>query len=490
MSAPAFAGINTQDSPTDIDHTYALVADNCVIDKFGRTGARMGYEYLTTLPHPITAISEFIFPNGGLQKIYCGNLKIYKEGNINITPAGAVIGSDDWKIVEVNNMLVLVALGNDPLVIYDDGTANLICKRMIDHPTASGSIPIVNEALSAFGRLWVANSPLDSQTVYWSDLLIPCAWNTGSAGAIDLSKVWADGSDEVVAIAEHNDNLIIFGKRQILIYDGAVEPETMKIKDKLVGVGCIARDSVQSIGSDIIFLSASGVRSLSRVIQEKSAPLRDVSLNVRDDLLEYVARQTEPIKSVYSERYSFYLLVFEDRAFCFNLSGALPNGSFRCTTWSGGIIANCYYQTKRKSILIGKQGVAIYQGYLDNTTPYLMQFFTGYLAFEAPFILKFLKKIGVVLIGGEGSRVRLKWAYDYNYKFDYRQLQVPSATKSEWGVGEYGSAVYDEGKLARDISTPAAGNGTVIQVGVEAEVIGKPVSIQRLNIYAVRGASV
>ena len=182
--------------------------------------------------------------------------------------------------------------------------------------------------------------------------------------------------------------------------------------------------------------------------------------------------------------------MFEDRAFCFNLSGALPNGSFRCTTWSGGIIANCYYQTKRKSILIGKQGVAIYQGYLDNTTPYLMQFFTGYLAFEAPFILKFLKKIGVVLIGGEGSRVRLKWAYDYNYKFDYRQLQVPSATKSEWGVGEYGSAVYDEGKLARDISTPAAGNGTVIQVGVEAEVIGKPVSIQRLNIYAVRGASV
>ena len=48
ISAPAFSGINTQDSPIDLDACFAKVADNCVIDSFGRIGARNGYELLTT----------------------------------------------------------------------------------------------------------------------------------------------------------------------------------------------------------------------------------------------------------------------------------------------------------------------------------------------------------------------------------------------------------------------------------------------------------
>lgn len=496
LSAPAFYGINTQDSPTDLDHTYALVADNCVIDKFGRIGARKGFNYLTNVDVDITAISELVRKDGSTMKVYCGGLKIYMEGDINITPSGATITSDDWKIQEINNILVLVAYGNDPIVIYEDATQNIVCQKMTSHPTASGTPIIANECLAAYGRLWMASSYDVTQTVYWSDLLIPCAWNTGSAGSIDVSKVWSDGSDIITAIAEHNNQLIIFGTRQILVYqDGtnasaSLEPSTMVLKDKITGIGCIARDSVISIGTDILFLSASGVRSLGRTIQEHSAPLRDVSLNVREELLEYVSRQDTPVKGGYSERYSLYLLAFKDRVYCFNLSGALQNGSFRATTWSGGIVPNCFYQTKKKSLLLGKRGVAVYEGYLDGGYPYLMQFFSGYLDFQAPFTQKFLKKLGVVLIGGEGSRVRLKWAYDHEYRFDYRQIDIASKLTSEYGVGEFGSAVFDEGISARTLSTPTAGSGAVVQVGIEAEVVGKPLSIQRINVYATRGASV
>ena len=48
IQAPAFAGLNTQDSPVGLDASFAAIADNCVIDRFGRVGARKGYTALTT----------------------------------------------------------------------------------------------------------------------------------------------------------------------------------------------------------------------------------------------------------------------------------------------------------------------------------------------------------------------------------------------------------------------------------------------------------
>ena len=71
-------------------------------------------------------------------------------------------------------------------------------------------------------------------------------------------------------------------------------------------MGGIARDTIQSIGTDVIFLSDSGVRSLMRTIQEKSAPLRDLSKNVRSDLISSLAVETlANLKSVYSEKNAF-----------------------------------------------------------------------------------------------------------------------------------------------------------------------------------------
>ena len=42
ITAPGFAGINTQDAPLAQDPTFASIADNCIIDKEGRVAARKG----------------------------------------------------------------------------------------------------------------------------------------------------------------------------------------------------------------------------------------------------------------------------------------------------------------------------------------------------------------------------------------------------------------------------------------------------------------
>ena len=48
LVAPAFLGLNTQESSVANDPSFALEADNCVIDEFGRLGAREGWFYRTT----------------------------------------------------------------------------------------------------------------------------------------------------------------------------------------------------------------------------------------------------------------------------------------------------------------------------------------------------------------------------------------------------------------------------------------------------------
>jgi hypothetical protein len=83
-----------------------------------------------------------------------------------------------------------------------------------------------NEVLAAYGRLWTAGFATDKSTVYWSDLLIGHDWLGGTSGSINLSKVWPDGHDEVVALSAHNNKLIIFGQRSIVVYEGADSPAT------------------------------------------------------------------------------------------------------------------------------------------------------------------------------------------------------------------------------------------------------------------------
>ena len=48
LVAPAFLGLNTQESSVANDPSFALEANNCVLDQYGRLGAREGWFYRTS----------------------------------------------------------------------------------------------------------------------------------------------------------------------------------------------------------------------------------------------------------------------------------------------------------------------------------------------------------------------------------------------------------------------------------------------------------
>ncbi len=348
---------------------------------------------------------------------------------------------------------------------------------------------------AAFQPVVIATA--DTVTVYFSDLLAGHIWSTGTAGSLDISRVWPNGSDEITGLAAHNGFLFIFGKRQVLIYANATTPSSLSLSDTISNIGCIARDSIANTGSDVVFLSNSGVRSLLRTIQEKSVPLRDLSKNVRDDLMTIVNAETlANIKAVYSESNAFYLINFPTatQTYCFDTKAALQDGSSRVTVWDS-ITPTAFLAKRNGDLLIGKNGyVGKYGTYLDHTSTYRLQYFTTYADLGQPNVTSILKRIAVVVIGGSNQGFIIKWGYDFSGQYYSTTLSIPASTVAEYGTAQYGAngspvAYYSQGIALQTLVGQTNGSGKTVQTGYETEINGYPVSIQKIEVdYLVNKA--
>ena len=499
VAAPAFFGLNTQDSPIGVDPSFASVADNCVIDKLGRIGARKGYVAVSGngssvlgSSRGIETVFEFVDTSGTKIVISAGNNKIFKGTTtlVDITPSGYSPSATNWKCVSFNNHVYMLQRGHVPLIGTDE-SGSFVLAAITSHSHATGTMPLANEALAAFGKLWVADIAGDKHTVYWSDTLNGHAWTGGATGSLNLTTVWPTGHDEVVALAVHNNFLVIFGKKSILVYSGASSPASMTLADTIEGVGCIARDSVQHTGTDILFLSDSGVRSFGRTIQEKSMPMRDISKNVRTDLMHLVPLQTNAIKSLYSADEAFYLITLPDSnlVYSFDMRSPLEDGSQRATSWSS-LLPLSMTTLEDGTIYFGlAAGIVKYSGYLDGTANYQMRYFSNPMDFGNASNLKFLKKFTITVIGGQNTDSTLSWGYDYTTNFTKQVFSLSgSSNAGEYGLSEYNTtAEYTASAVINTPKVNTSGSGEVVTIGVESELNGSAFSIQKIDIHALLG---
>lgn len=498
IAAPGFKGLNTADSPVTQDASFASIAENAVIDKYGRIASRKGLNTLTSSTTPlgsslgIETIFEHVDQSGDKVVFSAGNNKIFTGTTslTDITPAGYSITANNWKIINFNNHAFFWQRGFEYLIYTDEGGSGVL-EAASDHSHATGTAPQANEALAAFGRVWAADAPGNKHTLYWSDLLAGHAWTGGSSGSLDVTTVWPTGHDEIVALAEFNNLLVIFGKRNILLYSGADTPSSMVLQDVITNIGCTARDSVQSIGTDLFFLSDTGVRSLGRVIQEKSNPIGNVSKNVKDTMMISVNSEALKIKSVYSPEESLYLLFLPTsfEVYAFDTRGALEDGSHRATTWEGNKIL-CGARTSDGFLYLGNEdGINKYDGYTDNGSTYSFRYFTNPLAFGDPSRLKMLKELSFTVIGGSGAVVVGNWGYDYTEAYTKQSFTVATSLIAEYGISEYNVSTSEySASIVIDVAkVKATGSGKVATIGVEATIDGGALSLQELNTEAIIG---
>jgi hypothetical protein len=530
IAAPGFFGLNIQESSIALSSGFALEAYNCIIDRYGRIGARRGWTPVnTTINSDLGSANpvEFMFEmvdagsnvliSAGNNELFTGTTTMTTKTVRNADNSGDVaytITGNNWQGAslpfgdgaDAEPHAYLVQTAHPPLVFHElpvSGGAGH------DHDSGVfgfqqlgdvGTLPPgyttpdfkPNCALAAYGRIWMADIVGDRQTIYFSQLLDGSDFTGGDSGSLSLNSVFPN-NDQIIGLAAHNGFLIIFGRNNIAIYANPIDVTELTLADYIPNVGCIARDSIQNIGTDIIFLSDSGVRSLQRVIQEKSLPLRDISKNVRDDLMANVSSETAAnIKSVYFDRDAFYLLSLPATKFvyCFDMRTPLQDGSARTTIWTN-IEPKSFLVTAAKQLYIGKPGyIGRYFGHLDNASTYRLKYFTNYFDFDSPTKEKILKQIGMVLIGGSSQEIAIKWGFDYNENYSAVTKQLASGTAYEYNIGEYNIAEYSDGIVLDKFKSHVGGKGPIMQVGLEADINGNPLSIQRIDIYIKQGKTV
>ena len=495
LVAPAFKGVNTEDSPLAQDPSFAEIADNAVIDKRGRIAARKGHTVVTTNKTVLGTDSLYSIKE---YRDDAGNTKIFSVGNNKIisgtttlvdeTPGSYTISANDWKIVNFNDHLFFFQRGYEPLV-YSNHVGSVEALSSHPHATGVASTMYGHEVLAAYGRLWTADFSTNKSTIYWSDLLDGAAWSGGSSGNIDVSKVWPDGYDEIVALAAHNGLLIIFGKHSIIVYDGATSPASMTLSDTVAGIGCVNRDTVQYTGTDVLFLSHTGLKSFGRTIQEKSMPISSLSGNITKDIIAALQNETQFFRSVYSPEEGFYLLTFtgQDVTYCFDVRGTLENGSYRVTRWPSTKFT-AYTRLEDGTLHVGTtNGISTYTGYSDNGSGYRFKYYSPSLTFGDSARIKILKKLKPTLVGANNSVVFMKWAYDFDTTYATTEFTVGTQITGFYGESEYTTVEFTGGQLTNQRSLNTTGYGTSVQVGLESEIDGSPLSLQEINVMALIG---
>lgn len=497
--APGFKGLNDQDSSVTLESGFALEAWNCVIDKQGRLASRKGHVNRSAVSaalgsNAVKAVHEFVKPDGTTELLSAGNNKLFRGTTTltDITPGGGyVISANDWIYADLFSRSYLFQRGHEPLIYADTGSGYVMTKMtsFVGYvaPTVSITWSDVKTGISALGRVWVATD----QIVYFSDLRNGYVWNTGTSGSLNVAEVWPNGTDTIQALAVHNGFLIIFGRRNILIYSNAAVPANLSLQDTVVGVGCVSQQTVRPTGTDLIFLSDSGLRAFSRVVQEKSLPMRDASKNVRDTFLAVVLNENVlALRSVYYEKDAHYLLLCPTtkQVWCFDTRGMLEDGSLRVTRWDK-IVYTSFCATRDRKLYLGVPGfLAEYTGYVDGTVKYTMKYRSNFFDMGNSNSTVIPKKLSLIAITSNNQNFSFKWGYDYSTQLETESAQFEGSVAAyEWGVAEYGLSEYTAGETLGDVGVNPGGDGSVLQIGFDTDINGARVSVQKFSVYVKAG---
>jgi len=521
VSSPGFLGLNTEQSPVTLSQGWASITDNTVIDANGRIGSRKGYRVLTSDNSDlgsakITQIHEANYSDGDTLRFATGNGKFFTfttTGVLTEITAGTPSG-DDWQIVTLNDDTLFFQRGEVPR-IYDKSSSTF--SLITAHANYDGTAPNADCAVAAYGHVFCGGVEGSRSVLHWSDVLIGADWFGSSApgstaGDLDLTNLWPTGNDQIMAIAAHNQKLIIFGKQSILIFgskaaDGklADPANDLFLEDTIVDIGCIGKHAWTVVGSDLWFIDYSGLRSLGRTIQEKSLPIGDLSKNVNTQFRGQARTEGTSARLFYSPDDAFVIALFESQplVWVFDTRQRLEDGSARVTTWSNLDFA-CISRSVDGTVWLGNNdGINQYRGFVDAAsadgtggTKYRFRYYMHPQTFDVPSNLKIPKEVDFTIAGGLGQRAAAYWGFSYKYLFESQAFTLNSETPDFYNIDEYNITATDDpteygsGSTIGTYQIPLSGSGTSVVIGLECDVLGQQLSLQEINLQTKIGRMV
>ena len=499
LTAPGFAGLNTEAEASILGQEWATVLTNVVFDSAGRAAVRKGWASQTATPVAgvVMRVHEFRQADGSTETIFSTDADIFSgqaapssiEGTLGITEGNI-------KFVDLNDQCIALGTGtsSNPSIYTGTGTFTTVTVN-------SGTAPTGTIGTAAYGRLWCLDQ--DGHTIRYSALLDPTRWDSADGGgAIDMSQVWPSGQDVVTAIEEFAGDLVIFGKHNIVIWtdgqgsDLGINPTVMYVSDTVPGVGCVSQFALCRAKGDLWFLSSSGVQTLNRALQNKTTPTNNVSRNVQSNVLAYLGQEADndDITMVHSPIEDFVLVIFpqSNKVVCFDTRMQMQDGSFRVSEWSTALQTAAYFIGDRElygalTTTVGE--ICKYSGYDDDGAAYDFSYASGWLDFgEMNGYLKFIKRLTSFVFIQSETTIN----YTLQYDFSTVPFSVPidvggSASGGEFSVGEFNIAEFGGGVSLQLLSIPGKGNGQYVKVGCNLGTASADFALQQINLYAKIG---
>jgi hypothetical protein len=509
---PGQFGLNTQAEASLLGPEWATLATNAIFDTAGRLAARNGFLTRTTTPVAgiVMRIFEYIKADGTAELIFSTDADIFSgvdgssvEGTLGITEGNI-------KFVNFNDKCIALGTGTSSNPSIYTGTGNFTTVTV-----SSGTAPTSGVGTSAYGRLWVVDS--DGKTIRYSSLLDETDWDT-TGGTINMSSVWPNGQDEVIAIEEFAGDLVVFGRRQIVIWtDGAggdlgINPTKMYVSDTIPNVGAVSQFTQVHVDGDLWFMSPSGLQSLQRAMQDKTTPTLNLSKNVQNKYLAYLKAESDDndLSLVYAPRQELVLAIFpgSDKVLAFDTRGRLQDGMPRVTEWSTDLQTAVYLRSRDlNGSLTGTVGeIFNYTGYQDDGVDYSFSYESGWLdlGLEMAQYLKIVKRlVGYVFVGND-TEVTYTLKYDFNTKAKSYSVSVSGDAPSEFNIAEFtdsgsgigykdpaqvslGESEFSGGIALRAVTIPGRGTGQYIKVGVTLDTSGGEFALQQINLFTKVG---
>lgn len=278
-------GMTSSRPITNMPANYSSLMQNCHITANGTVAKIPGYEKMhsTAAPVPLTNGYEFVKSDGTTEVVFSGGGKLFSfipdTGQAQPTEiyTGMDVSAKCW-FATINDLLVIVN-GVDAPLKYDGTTV----------ATLLGTPPVGSHVHTHYNRLWMTDVT-NKMIVNYSALNDPENWTSpNNAGFIDLSFVLTR-ADEVLEINSYINHIVFFCRYHIIIYSGTnPTPEgDFFLKQNIKNVGVITTGSTYEIGADLLFVTDTGVRTLSEATVtgsfEINTPSEEVSSAITSDI--------------------------------------------------------------------------------------------------------------------------------------------------------------------------------------------------------------
>jgi len=511
---PAFLGLNTELGGNILPQQWATVLENAVFDDTGRPASRKGWSTLTTTPGASTAKTLFEHWEADQTSsiIQASDSDIYEDVSTPTSIKGTLTITDGN--IKFDNFY-------DKCIAFGVGTGGIPAVRttgnFADITVNSGTAPTGGVGTTAFGRVWCADA--DGLILRYSALLDETRWAAADGGGtIDLSKVWPEGQDSIVAIAELGADLIVFGQNNtVIMTDGSgstlgIDPTKLYVSDTIPGVGAISQFAIARAAGDLWVLTDFGIVGLRRELVQKSTPFSNISANVQSGVVGATAAETNPddIRMVYSPKQSMVVCHFPstDTAYVFDTRMGMQDGTYRCSTWQSSLSGLAYIRSAGNlyGTLSGTTGeVFKYANYSDDGTAFVFDYESGWLDLgeELNIYLKFVKRMTSFVLITKNVEVNHKVYYDFSNdswnlskaasgsgsaEYNAFGAVVDGSVQAEYAAfGDAESVEYGGGVTLQAIDAPLGGGGQYIKVGCRLSTEAGEFTLQQINLFAKVG---